>query len=275
MCGVRNPCIVTPGRTEVINGKTVNVYDFGMYNKATLINRGVYLEEPLEVHVSAITFNYGNRAKFFVAVDPGIPIGMQVDPEPCPTNATENVCYKISWTPRASNLLDPVVMGGPTQSLYAFFYAQTEQTLPYGCASKVSPMSAIKFTVMLPNSRWTLQAPSTVQRAFVGTEFAIQVMCYSNYVPSVVAQGPSRGNITLVNSTVYPNGEMEVAYMFKYFPVRGDEGHTFNWMFSCGDSKRIVPPVTSTLSLKIELCAYTVVPMDTLTTLTRRFADAV
>ncbi|EKX35822.1 hypothetical protein GUITHDRAFT_146179 [Guillardia theta CCMP2712] len=270
-CGVTQPCVLTPGRTEVINGKSINVFDFGMYNMNTQINRGVFLEEPLEVHVAAITFNYGSRAKFFVAVDPGIPIGMRVDPEPCPTNSTENACYKISWTPKANNLLDPIVLGGPTQYLYAFFYAQTEQTTLYGCANKVSPMSAIKFGILLPNSKWTLQAPSTVQRAFVGTEYSMHVMCYSNYVPRVDVQGPLRGNITLVNSTTYQNGEKEVTYLFKYFPLRGDEGHTFNWVFSCGDSKRIVPPLTSTLSLKIELCAYTVVPMDTLTTLTRRY----
>jgi len=73
-----------------------------------------------------------------------------------------------------------------------------------------------------------------------------------------------------MNSTMMPRG-VQVVYNFRYMPVRGDEGHTFNWVFSCGDQDQILPPLTSTLSLKIELCAYTVVPMDTLTTLTRRY----
>jgi len=271
-CGLakHTPCLRAPGRTELVNGVLINVFEMGMFDTLGN-NHGVRVGEEVSLTFSLTTLDLGGKVKMQVVDDPGLPIGAILsDDSAC---GSHSVCRTLTWTPRKGQegkVHDAHVVG----QAYS-----TVDPAENPCDTVYTKETVYRIPVLTPQSEWlapvenlgqTDYNPAWPGNAVVGTEFNITLQCKSNYMPKVDMDG-SAARFELVETKDMGDGTRLRVYSFGYTPKRGDEGATKVWHFHCGDDQYVAPRLIRTVAVKTKLCSYTVDAGETLSTMTRRY----
>ena len=274
-CGLANhtPCVRTPGRKDNQNRF---VYEVGMFDSQDA-NHGIRVGELLIVELRLRTLDYGGVVIITPVEDPGLPIGAHLtDDTPCGEYV---ICRNLTWTPRK---------GQEDKVHNAHVVGHSESTLAKAlnpCDKVYTAETLFSIKVLKPVSSWIEPAldigeysddPQDMNawtgNAWVGTEFKVTLRCKSNYMPRI-DMSPTGGpaHFACESTEDLMDGNRIATYVFRFTPVRGDEGSLKDWEFHCGDDQDVNARLRRKVRVKTKLCSYSVAAGDTLSTMTRRY----
>mmetsp|Transcript_16039 Transcript_16039/g.32065 ORF Transcript_16039/g.32065 Transcript_16039/m.32065 type:complete len:599 (+) Transcript_16039:14-1810(+) len=218
--------------------------------------------ETYVFNVSTQSLTPDNTVELQVMDDPGLPIGMLVGPNfAC---GSQKACRTVTWTPGARQV----------GTHHAYFVGKSfgPGENPEACGEVVSNPLVVTATVQEPHLMWQAPAADISEHTVIGTEFVAHFECLSNYHPVVEMVGEMQGAIfEHMSVETVGDGMMLGKWRFSYTPMRGEEGSSKGWSFTCGDSRGIAKTAPRSIMLNTRLCIYTVQEHDTLQSVTRRY----